>query len=466
MSEQNQLPDPKQQMALTRLVREGAMYSVMAGFGEMYLSAYALFLKMTTSEIGFLSAAPALLGSFTQLLSAWLGIRTGQRKRIIMTGVVLQALMWLPIMILPYLMPQHAGLVVIGCIVFYYAANNLAAPVWSSFMGDIVPEVARGRYFGRRSRIMNFANFLALVIAGVVLNYWKDKSLAGIGFLIIFSIAMAGRLAAAYQVWRIAEPGGCRPPQKTRSLLRMMGDLRKSLFARFSVFVALMNFSANIAGPYFAVYMLKDLHFSYLEFMMSTAVVVLMQFLTLSNWGHVSDSFGNRRVLSITAFVLPVLPALWLMAHTFSGVIAVQLLSGLAWAGFNLSAGNYVYDAVAPDRRSAYVAAHNVLGSIASFGGATLGAFLSMHTHHNVILLGLHLHVRHPLVWLFAVSALARLNTALAFVPMLPEFRSVRTTTVTGLLWIVAGGECACALISRMRGRAAAKSAAIDVSGL
>ena len=452
MPEDNPVSDVRQQQALSRLVREGAMYSVMAGFGEMYLSAYALFLKMTISQIGFLSAAPALLGSFTQLLSAWIGIRTGHRKRIILAGVTLQAVMWLPIMILPYLMPSHAGIVVICSIVFYYAGNNLAAPVWSSFMGDIVPEITRGSYFGRRSRVMNFANFLALVSAGLVLNYWKDKSLAGIGFLIIFTIAMVGRLAAAYQVWHITDPSGRARPQKTRSLLRMIGDLRKSLFARFSVFMALMNFSANIAGPYFAVYMLKDLHFSYLEFMMSAAAVVLMQFLTLSNWGRVADSFGNRRVLSITAFALPILPALWLMAHTFSGVIAVELLSGLAWAGFNLSAGNYIYDAVAPDRRSTYVAAHNVLGSIASFGGAALGAFLSLFTHHDAYILGMHLHVTHPLAWLFGLSAFARLNTAIAFVPMLPEFRKVRATTVSGLLWTVAGGEGAAILCLRIRG--------------
>lgn len=448
--------------SLRHMVREGVMFSIMSGFGEIYLSAYALFLKMTAGQIGFLSAVPALLGSSTQLLSAWIGNRTGHRKRIILIGVTLQALMWIPIMVLPYLFPAHAAVIVLLCIVFYYAANNLAAPLWNSLMGDIVPENTRGRYFGSRSRAMNFANFLALVSGGIVLNYWKDQSLAGVGFLIIFSIAMVARLLSAYQVTRIMEPLPEGRRQTVRSLRRMFHDLRKSLFARFSVFMALMNFSANIAGPFFAVYMLKDLQFSYLEFMMSSAVVVLMQFFTLSNWGRVGDSFGNRRVLAVTAFVIPVLPALWLFTHSFAGIIAIQLLSGVAWAGFNLSASNFVYDAVAPDRRSSYVAAHNVLGSLATFSGAALGAHLSSRLPTHASMFGFHITFAHPLSWLFLLSAIARLNVAVAFVPLLPELRKVQPVRLSVLLWSVTGCGAMAQFVRHAINRDRIKTAALQ----
>jgi hypothetical protein len=35
-------------------------------------------------------------------------------------------------------------------------------------MGGLVPEDIRGRYFGERSRLMNLANFVALVSAALV----------------------------------------------------------------------------------------------------------------------------------------------------------------------------------------------------------------------------------------------------------------------------------------------------------
>ena len=425
------------------------MFSVMSGFGDMYFSAYALFLKMTAAQIGFLSAIPALLGSSTQLLSAWIGQRTGHRKRIVLTGITLQALMWLPIMVLPYLFPQDAGMVIVLCIVLYCGGNNLAAPLWGSLLGDLVPEDRRGRYFGRRSRIMNFANFIALIAAGTVLSYWRSKSLAGVGFLIIFSVAMVARLSSAYQVSRIIEPAHKRGPQHKRSWVRMLRDLRKTQFARFSVFMALVNFSVSIAGPFFAIHMLRNLHFSYLEFMASTAVVVLMQFLCLSNWGRLADQYGNRRVLSVTAFLVPILPAMWLFTHSFTGIILIQMLSGFAWSGFNLSASNYIYDAVTPDRRSTYVAVHNVLGSVATFGGAALGAHLSTMDLAHLHFFGLYLSFRHTLPWLFLLSAIARLNTAIALVPLLPELRSVERCSVPRLIWAATGCEGTCVLIGR-----------------
>jgi hypothetical protein len=47
----------------------------MMGIGETYLSAFALFLKASTPQIGLLASLPPLLGSLAQLLSAWLRSR-------------------------------------------------------------------------------------------------------------------------------------------------------------------------------------------------------------------------------------------------------------------------------------------------------------------------------------------------------------------------------------------------------
>src|SRR3990172_8288944 len=88
-------------------VYDGMAYSVMAGAGETYFSAFALFLKATTAQIGFLSALPPLLRSFAQLLSAWLGQISGQRRLIILTGTSLQAISFIPLLFLPVLFPDY-----------------------------------------------------------------------------------------------------------------------------------------------------------------------------------------------------------------------------------------------------------------------------------------------------------------------------------------------------------------------
>ena len=126
-------------------VRDGVAYSVMAGAGETYFSAFALFLKATTAQVGMLSSLPPLIGSFSQLLSAWLGQIIGQRRRIILIGVYLQALSWIPLMLLPVVFPDYGVMLLIVAVTLYYSLGNLVNPQWSSLMGDLVHEQQRGR---------------------------------------------------------------------------------------------------------------------------------------------------------------------------------------------------------------------------------------------------------------------------------------------------------------------------------
>jgi MFS family permease len=419
-------------------VREGTASSIMVGAGESYLSAYALFLKATTSQIAFLAAVPALLGSFAQLIAAWIGHCTGRRKAIVLTGVIVQALMWLPMIWLPYFFPNHAVAILLASVVLYYMASNLASPVWNSLMGDLVPENGRGRYFARRSRLSSLANFIALAGAGFVLHFWEIQDKVQAGFLTVFSVAMVARLYSAYQISRMTEPVHIHLDTEARSLRGLLSGFKRSHFSRFSIFMALMNFSASIAGPFFAVYMLRDLGFSYLEFMASLATVVMMQFFSISIWGRISDAFGNRLILAVTGFIVPILPVLWLFSTNFWIILAIQLLGGLAWAGFNLSAGNFVYDSVPPSRRSVYGAIHNVVGAIAIFLGTALGGYLSTRLPAQAEIFGFHIEFASSLCWVFLISAVARLNTAISFIPLLKEARTVHRASFRMLINYIA----------------------------
>ena len=50
--------DPEVERSLRYSVRDGVAYAVMTGAGEIYFSAYALFLLATTAQVSFLAAAP------------------------------------------------------------------------------------------------------------------------------------------------------------------------------------------------------------------------------------------------------------------------------------------------------------------------------------------------------------------------------------------------------------------------
>jgi len=429
--------DPQVDASLRHSVRDGVAFSVMSGAGETYFSAFALFLKATTPQIAVLASLPPLLGSFMQLLSAWIARYKVRRKTLIMTGAAFQALTWLPIMVLPALFPSHAVMLLVICVTVYYATAHFIAPQWISLMGELVPERRRGRYFARRTRLASATAFVSLVVAGMVLAFFDSRGHTLAGYLIIFGAAAAARVVSAYHLGRMHEPvavSAAPPPLVTSDWLRR---LRRSPFIYFSLFMASMQFAVAIASPFFTVYMLRDLHFSYLQFMANTAVVVLVQFLALNTWGRLSDVFGNRLILVLTGAVIPFLPSMWLVSSDFWYLIGVQVLGGLSWAGFTLSAGNFLYDLVPSPKRTTYLAFHNVVLGVGVFLGAMLGGFLAAWMPREFSVAGHSVTLISALQGVFLVSTLARLAIALAFLPKLREVRSVRPMSVRGLVFRV-----------------------------
>lgn len=416
--------DPRVERSLRHSVRDGVAYSVMSGAGETYFAAYALFLGASAAQVSLLAAVPPLCGALMQLLAAWLEARLGQRRRLILTAALMHAFTWLPIIWLPYLFPAQAIPVTVSCIVLYYGWIGLGSPLWSGLMGELVPARKRGRFFGTRTQLMSIGSFCALVAGGVTLEFFEVRDNARLAFMLIFSAAAVARLYSVYQLAHMHEPAP--PPARPIPPSRRRAHTPSRGFAHFSAFVAAMSFAVAVAGPFFTIYMLRDLQFSYLQFTVATAVSVMMQFLTLRSWGRLADMFGNRPILVLTGMVFPLLPTLWLLSSDFAWVLCVQALSGWAWGGFSLAASNYLHDIVPADRRASYWARHNVLNSVGACLGALLGGALSVKWPHSVEILGRTFQWTSGLWGLMLVSALLRGLVLLTFLGRIEEVRAVR----------------------------------------
>ncbi|MCR4300443.1 MAG: MFS transporter, partial [Sulfuricaulis sp.] len=268
--------DPQVERSLRYSVRDGVAWSVMFGAGESYLQAFAVFLKATTAQITLLAALPSLLGSLSQLASGWIVGRAVQRKSLIFGGVLLQTLTWLPIIALAFVPTEHPVLWLILWVALYYIGGQFAAPPWSSLISELVPERRRGRFFGRRTQIMSIFTFVSLGTAGIALELFAQRAAAGWGFALVFAVALAARIYSLHQLMRMHEPLQRLAPLTLPPLAGLLGRLRGSDFATFAMFVALLNLAVAMASPFFTLYMLRDLKFSYLEFTAVSAFYVLI----------------------------------------------------------------------------------------------------------------------------------------------------------------------------------------------
>jgi MFS family permease len=221
----------------------------------------------------------------------------------------------------------------------------------------------------------------------------------------------------------------------------------------FSTYFALMNAAVGISAPFFAVYMLRDLRLSYLEYTALAGTSVIVQYLMLSTWGRIADVYGNRLVLIVTSISLPIVPAVWIMSDNFWALIGFQALSGLSWSGFTLATGNLLYEVVPRSRRAAYVAFHNVGTAAGVFAGAMLGAVLEQWLPPGVVLLD-EPRASSSLLYLFVISGALRGLTALFLGRRVRELRKPRKEiTPHALVMRITGFNAALGVIYDFIGR-------------
>jgi len=421
------LKDERIKNSLTYSVLDGTFCASMIGFGESFLSAFAVFLKATNVQLGLLSSLPQMIGSFSQLFSNRLIKLFDSRKKLVCAFALLQGLMYIPIALVFFL----GTLKVYHLILFvsiYWLFGMILGPAWNSWMGDIVPENRRGAYFGLRNKITGFATFFSFLIAGYVLQrYGGGTTTQYVGFAIIFLLALISRIISFIFLTKKYEPKYVVVKGSEFSFFDFVSHVRESNYGLFVIFLCLMNFSVYISAPFFTPYMLNYLGMNYFTFTIVIAAATIVKIFSMPVWGRVSDRFGTKKVLSLSSFLMPVVPILWIFSDNIPYLILIQMYSGFVWAGFELASFNFIFDTTSPQKRASCVAYYNVLNGSAVFLGALIGGLM---IKYNSVFLSKYFLV-------FLVSGILRYLVTIALIPKLKEVRQVDGIKYTELFFRV-----------------------------
>jgi MFS family permease len=352
----------------------------------------------------------------------------GNRKKTICFFVFLHAVMLVPMILTPFLFKGNPVIFLILFFTLYTGFNTLVGPVWSDLMCEYVPARKRGSYFGWRNKIMSIVVIGASLTAGIILQAFGQKSLAG--FAVILSIALACRLVSIYFLTRMYEPRFTVHRGAYFSIIDFIRTMRHSNFGRFVLFIAGMQFCVNLAAPFFSVFMLRDLQFSYITYTVLVATVTAVQIFTMGRWGRCADRTGTLKVLKVTALVIATLPLWWLVSRNPAYLFFIQILGGFVWSGFNLCTTNFVYDAVTPQKRIRCLGYLNVFVGMAVFLGGLIGGQLA--TIMPPVL-------GYKLLSLFCISSILRFLVLWLIVGTIKEVRPIEKMKTKDMLWGVAG---------------------------
>ncbi len=342
-----------------------------------FFTGFALLLGANDFQLGLLSAMP-LLAQVFQLPGAWLVEKTGHRRTIVGWFSVISRTIWLPIVLIPALFPDHPMRMFIWLCLASSIAMNLASSGWVAWMSALVPPSIRGRYFATRGRVTGAVAIAASLGGGVAIDLLKQHGHDYAGYLLLMMIAVAAGLMAFRLILRQPDPGyraEVLPPLTTY----LVQPMRDANYRRIIVFYLYWLFAVNLASPFFNAHLLKHMGWNYKSMallgVLSSVTTILLQ----SVWGRAVDRHGHKPVLMITAIGIIHLPFYYAFCPWGLRwpIYLNAVFGGVFWAGFGLASFNQLIDVLPARRRTMYVAVLSALSGMTSFVATIFSGWLA-----------------------------------------------------------------------------------------
>jgi len=416
-------------------IRDGLLQAIAQGGGEQYLSAFALLLHATPFQLSILSAVPQLLGTWAQLVSVKVSHWFRSSASQVFWGIIGQSVSWIPILVLPLLWPDQGPWILIAAVALYFTFAHFTSPAWNSLITDMLEPNERGMYFARRSRAIALTSFLALCLACALLSFLEQQQLLWVGFAVMFLIAGLCRSASAFLLCRIGDLSPHESVQNPTCFLVFLRTGMSENFRYFLLFSGLMHSAVLVAGPFFVIYLLQDLHLTHWQYGTWLAAGIIGQFLTLPAWGQFGDRFGNKALLTFTGLLVAFLPMLYLLGTAWLFLVTVNFFGGVVWAGLGLGLNNYVFDAVQPTDRGKAVAVSSIVNAIGWAMGTVVGSVLIDTIPGRLQTGTLTLEPVSNLPFIFFLSGLFRLIVSATLLRTFHEPRQVEQRAHHRLLW-------------------------------
>ena len=324
---------------------EGSWWAVMYGMVETYFGAFFEFLKYTSFEISILTTFPIFIGAIAQNLSNKIYHYLQSRKVLLIILKLLQSLLIPSIYMIGMWLNNFYIFLFFICIYFVIALSQMSP--WTSWMGYLVPERIRGRYFGNRSQIIRIATLVSSLFAGAILHsFEKTDPLAGFG--IIFFIGLIANLGSAYFLYSQYEPDYLVIAEEGGKV--SLRDKKFKSIKKFITYDALSEFSYCISGPLMIVYWIRELDFNYLEIALLINVSQILGLFSMRYWGKTVDKIGPFNIIRTCSLFISIFPIFWIIIFFLpfqfklpSSIILASLAS-LFFSGRALAMDNRMYE--------------------------------------------------------------------------------------------------------------------------
>jgi MFS family permease len=265
------------------------------------------------------------------------------------------------------------------------------------------------------------------VIAGLLISAMIDK-IGMAGYSIALVIAGISMLLDISCFFFIKWPPMPEKTETNATLLSMMREVfQNKRFVKLIIFYSAWLFAANIAGPFWNVYMLEDLKMTFTQMSLYTQVASnIATVLVISRWGRLIDRYGNKPILQMVALIMVISPLPWFFATPASigFVLLSNVMGGSSWPVSDLCQQNLYLSHSPQVHRSMYIAVF--LACINLFGVAlanTVGGWLMQNpfaalVQQNHVIFGMPMNRSR---YMFLTTIVLRIIVLIGFMPLITE---------------------------------------------
>lgn len=334
---------------------------------------YLLHLGASPYHIGLVSSVP-LLAQVSAPFAAILGGWTSKRRMLTALVATLSRATWVLAAFLPQLdLPEPLKpTLLVAMVLFASVFQSAAGTLWTPWMGEVVPERLRGRYFGLRTGVVGVAGMVANLAAGAFL----DHVAAPLSFQVVMGVAVVLGAIGVGLYFTHYDPPSERVTIKVKEVFSL--PFKNPNFRKLLMFGVYWNFVIMLGAPFVVPYFLSELSMTFTHIALWSAIAATTGLLTTTLWGRVADRFGNKPVLAICTFIAGAgLPSMWILAGytgnmTYIWVGAVN--DAIAWGGIGPAVFNVALVTAPREGRVAYIAMYALVSGVAGFVGGTLSA--------------------------------------------------------------------------------------------
>jgi len=336
-----------------------------------FIPLFALSLGATKTLIGLVSSLPNITGLLSQVLWGSVVEIAKNRKFLVILGGIVWSLFWIPISFVK----EVYTLIIL--LTLQSILSSITVPAWTIMFIQLSPKYRRGEVIGNLNTASSLGYFVGSMIGGLILRQF------GFVYFIFYMICFLGIISKIVFI-HVEEPV-ILSTRSFKEVLKSTFSLeitKNKKMVNLIGAIAFLNFSVSIAGPFFSVYIVKNLGGSIMDVAIISAIGFISRIIFYRPWGSLVDYLGTRTVMLSCIIPISFYPFVYAISNSLVWVYLYAFIGQASWAGFDTALFVYLSHILPHEKGSSSIAMYNMLtglsSAVAPFVGGMVAEFTSI----------------------------------------------------------------------------------------